>query len=125
MTISFISIQENKDSSWDVVQKTFPKVSGKSITLSVTVSSLNNPCKDQKTAEIAAKKIAESNKLQYVPENSSVITITPFCGCFLPVELTPNGGVIAQGTNSPNYESAVKEGHSEAEGRKLPFISLK
>lgn len=125
MTISFISIQENKDSSWDVVQKTFPKVSGKSITLSVTVSSLNNPCKDQKTAEIAAKKIAELNKLQYVTENTSVITITPFGGCFLPIELTPNGGVIGQGTNSPNYESAVKEGRSEAEGRKLPFISLK
>lgn len=122
MTISFVSIQGKESSGWDVVKKTFPKVSGSSITLSVTVSTLDKHCENQKTAEVAARKLAELNKLPYISENSSVITVTPFCGCYLPVELTPSGGVIGQGINSPSIQSAIKEARSVAESKKLPFI---
>jgi len=123
MTISFVSIQGNESTGWDVVKKTFPKVSGRSVIHSVTAISMDQHCKDKKTAEVAAKKIAELNRLPYVSDSASVITVGPFCGDYLPVELTPSGVVIGQGTNSPSIQSAIMEAREIAESRNLLFIS--
>lgn len=120
MTISFVSIQGNESTGWDVVKKTFPS----SNRLSVTATSMNQHCKDQKIAEVAAKTIAELNRLPYVSDSASVITVARFGSCYLPVELTPNDGVIGQGTSSPSILSAIEEAMKKAERKFSLCITL-
>lgn len=122
MSISFVSIQGDDNAGWDVIKKTFPKVSGNSVTLGVTNVSMNQHCSDQKTAEIAAKKMAELTSLPYISNNVSIITVTPFCGGFLAVELKPNGGVTGQGTCSPSLHAAMQEAQAVAKSRNLIII---
>lgn len=121
--ISFITIRGNEYYGWSVVKKTFPQEKKTSIILTADSDFVGSHCSNQNTAEVAAKKIAVLNSLPYVSENVSVITILPCDNrCYVPVELTSNDTVIAQGTVSQELQSAIKDAHDLALTRQLPFI---
>jgi hypothetical protein len=76
----------------------------------------------KKTAEIAAQELAKLNSLQFVPDNVSVITVANLCDTFFPVELTPSGNVIGQGTTSQNIHSTITAAKEVANNKGLPFV---
>lgn len=69
--------------------------------------------------------MAELEKLQFVSDGTSVITVSPLNDCVLPVELTPTGGVTGQGTATRDIDSAIKEASEKATARGLPYIAPK
>jgi len=124
MSISFMSLQNSGSSEWNIVQKSFPKfIEKNSVQLSVTVKVVGEKYKDKKAAEIAAVKMSELNKLSYVSDNTSVITVTPFCGGFLPVELTPEGKIMGQGINSANLTTSITSALKVAASKKALYIA--
>ena len=92
VTSSFMTVKNDGNSEWCVVQNSFPKISGSTVTTSID-SKVCECFKDEKEAIIEAKKTAEINQFQFVPNNTNAITVSPFADCWLVVELTPNGGV--------------------------------
>src|SRR5690349_5196922 len=71
MSIHFVSIESRKDGEYAVVEKSFPKIENKNITISLSKNQ-KEICKNKELAEIAAKKFAELNKCDYIQENTSV-----------------------------------------------------
>lgn len=115
MSISFVTIQEQSSVRWNVVKKTFPVISEPSPSLTISVTFANRYCEDQKTAEVAARAIAESYKLPFVSQHAIVITMTPVLGCYRYYELRPNGTVIDRDENSATVELAIENAHNQVE----------
>jgi hypothetical protein len=65
MTIAFFSIQENSTYGWNVVKMVFPSKCGNSLKLSMTAVPLNGFYFDRKTAEVAAKGMAQLKEVPY------------------------------------------------------------
>ncbi|KAF3363393.1 Uncharacterized protein PHSC3_000002 [Chlamydiales bacterium STE3] len=122
MTISFVSIQENSVSEWEVVKKTFSNASKDFSTTKIT---LNHSCENQKTAEIAAKNIAKGNCLPYVPNNLNVITVAKLIGGYFSIELTSSGKVIFLGQYWETMQAALPEAQEVAQIKQLPFLTPK
>jgi hypothetical protein len=73
----FITIQKVDESSYDIVLKSFPKVEGDKVVFSCTSATLAAGGPNRASAETAAKLFAQAQKVPYVPEAASVITIAP------------------------------------------------
>ena len=122
MMTSFITIHCDSHSGFDVIQSTFPKVSDTFIILEIVSKSIEHYA-DKETAKVAAKKMAELNQLEFVSNDTSLITVVYAQDNFFPVELTPSGSVIVQGIFSSSIQSAVKDAIEVANSRNVPLIA--
>ncbi len=120
MTVNFVTIKSS-GAGYEVAQMSFPKIQGRQVSLSVSKNSIEQ-CADQETAEVAAKKFAELKNFSYIPANTSVITSIPFgMSGFLAMELTPDGGVVGQGSVI-DRASSIAEATKVAQNRGLSLV---
>lgn len=108
----FLMIQGNQDSGWDLMQVLFPKDEGRSDSMTVESKALLH-YSDQKTAELAAKNLSTNSKIQFMPEGSAIITITPRANDWFPVEITTEGAVTSKG-DPTNLRSAITKAQQVA-----------
>jgi hypothetical protein len=121
MTVNFITIKSTGKSGYEVAHMSFPKRQERQVSLSVSKNSIEQ-CADKETAEVAAKKFAESKNLSYIPANASVITSIPFgMSGFLAMELTSDGGVIGRGSVI-DRASSIAEAAKVAQDRGLSLV---
>ncbi len=125
MTISFISIQENIDGRWQVVQKTFPQISRGYKILSVNSIAIGSHYIDRQTAELAAKIVAVSKKMPYVTNYANIITVTSVEEHYWAVKLKPNGSVTSQKICDFSYPYVVEKARTLANHKNLQFIPCK
>lgn len=124
MFSSYITLRIDKNSEWDVIHNTFPKKSGNLITTSVETV----PCghyEDEKTAQIAAEKMAELKQLQFVPSDKSVITIFSQFDYYVVMELSYNGDIQGHGTSLVDFNSAISKAKEVASENGFSFITPK
>ncbi|CCB87274.1 putative uncharacterized protein [Parachlamydia acanthamoebae UV-7] len=119
MTISFITIDENTPSEWFVVKHSFPQISREQIHLYSNVN-VEKVCSTEKAAELAAKAFAASNNLHYVT-TTFVMTVCKLPRGYVPVKLSPRGGVKTQ-ESTPDFSVAVKKAQQYAIEEGLTFI---
>lgn len=122
MTLSLITLKQNELFEWMVVKTSFPNFLNAEITLPVTNSAIKRSFKDQKSAEIAAKKFSEANQLAYVPQNGKVITAILFNNSYLPVELSLHGGFVVCGKQSFDIWTARVACEKKAQEKNLTYI---
>lgn len=108
MAISFVTMQQNKNSAWELVQKSFPTPSEGTMKWSVSTAVICRN-KDKSVTEVAAKEFASLNELPYVPENHDVLTIKYIPDGYLAVRITPNGNILGASGVYPAFENALKE----------------
>lgn len=119
MSISFVTIQPDNDSKWNIVQKTFPQSSGR-YTIECTKAALDFV--DAKTAETAARLLANEGGLQYVPENRSVIGVVPYIGKnYMIVELHPSGGFQAR-SYATHIQAVIRTASALSEALQFPLV---
>lgn len=119
MSVSFITIQPDNDSKWNIVQKTFPQASGR-YSIECTKEGLNFA--DAKTAEAAARLLAKDGSLHYVPENTPVLAVVPYIGKnFMTVELHPSGGVQALSYGA-HLQAVMRNARVLSEAMQLPLV---
>ncbi len=109
------------DSGWGVEIRAFSSLRGGSLVASVSKTELLK-CKDQKTAELAARFLADKKGMTFVPSGSSVIVAGPIGNCFVPMELTADGGVMGAGTALSSHSEVMKQVKEVAERRGLPWV---
>lgn len=123
MSVTFITIQQNSNFTWDVVQKSFPKYSENLVTLHISSTSLQSEA-DQKAAEVAARQLAYTNKLPYIPENGSVVTVSPLFRHYSAAELRSDGGVIFRKPWPQSFLAAETEAKELAHKKSWLYIPL-
>lgn len=123
MSVTFITIQQNSNFTWDVVQKSFPKYSENLVTLHISSTKLRSDA-DQKVAEAAARQLAFNNELPYIPENGSVVTVSPLFSRYSAAELRSDGGVIFRKPWPQSFLAAETEAKELARQKSWLYIPL-
>ncbi len=123
LVAAVVCLQANEFGYWDVVKKTFPTIKENTVKFSVSTEIMGIAL-DQKTAEMAARKISELKDIPYVSYNSSIVTVVGVVGPFhLPVIFSPDGQFGILNYKSDKDIGAIYISDMESKRNNLIFIS--
>lgn len=127
MISAFVTVQNNSQGCWFVVQREFSEVGGR-VNLQDVVSTpqpKEHPTEyaDKKVAEAAAQQFAERHKLPPIPYGGGIVSVMPVGKTFfVPVFIQSNGDVTPTQAVATDFKKACEIAKSLGqEGRRVFF----